>query len=153
MLPFWGHDRTVAAWVARQIPGCARGFGNCRALGVADGAKLVAGVVYHNWEPEHGVIELSGAATTPRWLTRPVLWTMFSYPFAGIGCQMAVMRVSARNQQWNGRGLPRLLKAYGFENHTIPRLYGRDEDGQIFTLTDDAWRANGFHKKELAADG
>ena len=153
MQPFWGHDEAVAAWVARHIPGCERGFETCRAMGVLDGEKLVAGMVYHNWEPEHGVIEISGAATTPRWLTRRVLWQMFAYPFAGIGCQMLVMRVSQRNEQWNGRGLPRLLTAYGFDKHTIPRLYGRQESGHLFTLTDDAWRVNGFHKKELAANG
>lgn len=153
MLPFWGHDQAVAAWVAGRIAGCERGFDSCRALGVADGDRLIGGVVFHNWEPEHGVIELSGAAVTPHWLTRPVLWQMFSYPFLGIACQLAVMRVSERNRQWNGRGLPRLLTAYGFERHTIPRLYGRQEDGLLFTLTDDAWRTNGFHNKELAAHG
>lgn len=153
MQAFWGHDEAVAAWVARHIPGCERGFETCRAMGVLDGEKLVAGVVYHNWEPEHGVIEISGAASTPRWLTRPVLWQMFAYPFVGVGCQMLLMRVSQHNEQWNGRGLPRLLKAYGFTRHTIPRLYGRHEDGHVFSLTDDAWRANGFHRKELAANG
>lgn len=153
MLPFWGHDQAVAAWVARHIPGCERGFDACRAMGVLDGEKLVAGMVYHNWEPEHGVVEISGAAITARWLTRPVLWQMFAYPFQGIGCQMVLMRVSERNEQWNGRGLPRLLKAYGFDKHTIPRLYGRHEDGHVFSLTDDAWRGNGFHRKELAAHG
>lgn len=153
MLPFWGHDQAVAAWVARHIPGCERGFDTCRAMGVLDGERLVAGMVYHNWEPEHGVVEISGAAITARWLTRPVLWQMFAYPFQGIGCQMVLMRVSERNEQWNGRGLPRLLKAYGFDKHTIPRLYGRHEDGHVFSLTDDAWRDNGFHRKELAAHG
>ena len=153
MLPFWGHDQAVAAWVARHIPGCERGFDACRAMGVLDGEKLVAGMVYHNWEPEHGVVEISGAAITARWLTRPVLWQMFAYPFQGIGCQMVLMRVSERNEQWNGRGLPRLLKAYGFDKHTIPRLYGRHEDGHVFSLTDNAWRGNGFHRKELAAHG
>ncbi|MFE0015980.1 N-acetyltransferase [Mesorhizobium sp. NPDC059054] len=143
----------MATWVARHIPGCARGFGNCRAMGVLNGDRLVAGMVYHDWAPEHGVIEISGAATTPCWLTRPVLWQMFAYPFLGIACQMVVMRVSERNEQWNGRGLPRLLKAYGFDKHTIPRLYGRHENGLVFTLTDDAWRANRFHRKELAANG
>ncbi|MFD9897468.1 N-acetyltransferase [Mesorhizobium sp. NPDC059025] len=153
MLPFWGYDEAVAAWVAEHIPGCARGFENCRALGVLDGEQLAAGVVFHNWEPEHGVIELSGASTTQRWLTKPVLWQMFAYPFLGIGCQLVVMRVSERNEQWNGRGLPRLLKAYGFEVTPIARLYGRHENGRLFSLTDDAWRANGFHKKELANHG
>lgn len=151
MTPVWGKDEAVSRWVARRIPGCERGFGECRALAVVDEEreKLVGGVVYHNWEPGRQIIEISGASETPRWLTRRVLWAMFHYPFLAIGCQLVVMRVSEENQMWNGRGLPRLLKSYGFNEYRIPRLFGRDEGGIVFTLSDDDWKANGFHKKEL----
>lgn len=151
MIPIWGAEQLVGPWVAARIEGCERGFGEpgykFKALAVSDGKDLVAGMVYHNWHPEAGVIEISGAASTARWLTRPVLWAMFSYPFDGIGAQMVVMNVSPENEMFNGRGLKRLLKAYGFKEHLIPRLKGREKDGILFTLTDDDWRANGFHKE------
>lgn len=133
----YGHDKTVADFVAQLIPNCGRGFSHCRAIGIIDSdGRLVAGVVYHDWNPESGVIEMSAAATTPRWLTRGILCEIFSYPFR-IGCQMAVFRVSGKNTR-----LHRQFDALGLRRHPIPRLYGRNEDGIVFTLTDDDWRAS-----------
>lgn len=114
---------------------------------------MAAGVVFHDWNPEAGIIELSAACTTRRWLTRNVLWQMFSYPFIGCNCQMVVLRVSERNETENHRGIQRISRAYGFQEHRIERLYGRDHAGILFTLTDDDWRANGFHKTEMIDHG
>lgn len=133
-------------WCAANI-GLVRGFRDHSCMGVFEGGKPIAVMVYHDWQPERGVVEISGAATDKRWLNRKTLWAMFSYPFLELGVQMVVMRVSERNVMWNGRGLPRLLKAYGFQSVTIPRLRGRDEAEIIYMLTDDDWRANGFHKE------
>jgi RimJ/RimL family protein N-acetyltransferase len=142
----YGHDKTVSDFVASLIPNCERGFSNCRAIGVLDPAgMLVAGVVYHDWNPEAGVIEMSCAAITPKWLTRPILSAIFSYPFR-IGCQMIVFRVSASNKR-----LHRQFRSLGFRSYPIPRLYGRTEDGIIFTLTDDQWAESRFLRSEQRA--
>jgi RimJ/RimL family protein N-acetyltransferase len=111
-------------------------------MGVFDGSELIAVIVFHNYSAEHGVIEISGAADTPRWLAKPVLWAMFSFPFLKLGCQMVTMRVDPED-----RRLKRILTAYGFTNIRIPRLRGRDKDEILYMLTDDAWRSNGFHKE------
>lgn len=116
-------------------------------MGVYDGDTLLGVVVFHGYEPDAGVLEMTGVSTSKRWLPRHILFEIFSYAFDQVGCQMVVMRVSERNVQWNGRGLPRLLKAYGFTSVRIPRLYGRDEDGVLWSLTEEAWRGNGFHHK------
>lgn len=110
-------------------------------MGVLDGTELVACMLFNNWQPEAGVIEIHGAGVTPRWLTKPVLKEMFDYPFRQLGCQNVIMRVSERDNR-----LLRMLTAYGFENVAIPRLRGRDEGERIFWLTDDAWNANKFNK-------
>lgn len=136
----------IGRFVAERILGGARGFQVFTSLGVVHQGSLVAGVVYHDWNPEAEIIELSAASDDGRWLTRPVLSAMFSYPFDGIGCQMVVLRVSGRNENASGRGIKRIAKAYGFTAIPIPRLYGRDHDGVLLTLTDDAWRTNRFHK-------
>lgn len=115
-------------------------------MGVLDGDGLIAVMLFNNYHPQEGVIEIHGAATDKRWLNRITLKAMFSFPFEQLGCQLVVMRVSERNGMWNGRGIHRFLKAYGFKDYRIPRLRGRDEDEIIYTLTDDDWRANGFHK-------
>jgi RimJ/RimL family protein N-acetyltransferase len=111
------------------------------AMAVTDDDRLIAGVLYNNWHPDTGVIELHAASTDKRWLTRPVLKAMFAYPFDGIGCQMCVLRVSEHNKP-----MIRIAKAYGFKEHVIPRLRGRNESEHILTLTDDDWRVNRFYK-------
>jgi RimJ/RimL family protein N-acetyltransferase len=136
----------IARFVASHIPGGDRGFEGNVCMGVIKtGSKpeLIAGVVYHNWNPEAGVIELSAASSSKLWLTRPVLKAMFAYPFEQIGCQMAVLRVSVRNPI-----MVSIALRYGFKSHIIPRLRGRDEDEHILTLTDDDWRANRFNQEK-----
>jgi hypothetical protein len=140
----YGHDLAVARWVASQIWFCReRGFDeNSTAIGVMDGDKAVGGFVFHDYAPEFGVIEISFAGTDRRWLTRPVIWAMFSYVFNDIGCQMCCSRTPASITA----GI-RFTKAYGFKQVTVPRLFGRNEDGIISTLTVEDWRANGWHKE------
>lgn len=133
-------NRLLARWAADHIwEGGNQQFGECKTMGVVRDGNLIAAMVFHNWNPECGVIEISGAGTDKRWLSRVTLRAMFAYPFEDIGCQMVVMRVSERNE-----ALARMLTVYGFKSHRIPRLRGRDEDEIIFTLTDDDWRANRF---------
>ncbi|MCA1405418.1 GNAT family N-acetyltransferase [Ensifer sp. IC3342] len=132
----------IAGFVAAHIDGGERGFADFTTLGVTEEGRLVAGVVYHNYSPEAGVIELSAAATSKRWLTRPVLKAMFGYPFDEIGCQMAVLRVSEES-----RGMVDIARRFGFTSHRIPRLRGREEAEIIFTLTDNDWRAHPVNRR------
>lgn len=135
-------------WCSTQIFGePGKISGPYTTMGVFENEALIAVMLYNNHYPDEGVIEIHGAAIDRRWLNRKTLWAMFKFPFVDLGCQLVAMRVSARNQMWNGRGLPRLLKSYGFNSYRIPRLRGRDEDEIIYTLTDDAFRANGFHER------
>lgn len=139
-------NEALAKWCAAQI-GLSRGFGAPYVtMGVFDGETLIAVMLYNNYQPEAGVIEIHGAGLTPRWLTRTVLKAMFSYPFDQLGCQMVVMRVSEQDHR-----LLRILTSYGFDHVVIPRLRGRDEGERIFYLTDDTWRSNGFHASRSAA--
>ena len=135
----------LAAWCAAQI-GFSRVWEHCKALAVFDGSALIAVVIYHNWDPEAGVIEISAAATSKRWLTRKVLHEIFAYPFERLEYQMVVARVSPNNQTKSGRGTTRIFRSFGFDEYRIPRLRGRDEDEIIFTLTDDQWRSKTMEK-------
>lgn len=139
----YGANEPVARFVASLIPHCReRGFGECVAIGVERNGQLVGGFVFNEWSPEFGVIELSFAGTHRRWLTRPVLYGMFSYVFNELGCQMACSRTPA-----SLRHAVRICRAYGFKQVTVPRLFGRDDDGIISTLTVEDWRRNGFHRE------
>lgn len=125
----------IADFVSMQIfgkPGCFRDYG---AMGVFEDQSLIAGVVFYDWDQDAGVMQLSAASTSKRWLTRNVLRAMFAAPFDLYGCQMIVLRVSPNNET-----MIRIARRYGFNAYLIPRLGGRHEDQILFTLTDDQWR-------------
>ena len=137
----YGHSDAVEAFVAGLIPRCAEGFGPCQAIGVInDDGLLIAGWVWHGWDPSAETMEFSGASLTPHWMTKDILHKLFSYAFDEVGCQMVLTRNSARNKR-----LHRQLNRYGFTRWDVPRLFGRAENGVFWTLTDDDWRANNFH--------
>lgn len=134
----------VANCVALLIPHCrARGFGKCSAIGVIDeDGKLIGGLVYHNYDPEANVIEISGAATHPRWLTRETIRWMYVYPFHQLGVQMVVQRTPADDER-----LLRQLAAYDYMFIKVPRMFGRERDGVLCLLTYEDWCANRFNKR------
>lgn len=135
-------NTAIGDFVSNEIWGRPGQIENFCSLGILDGDRLVAGVLYHNHYPDTGVIEMTAASISKRWLTRPVLKAMFSLPFDRFGCQLCVLRVSENNKP-----MIRMAKAYGFAEYVIPRLRGRDEAEHILTLTDDDWRRSRFHKE------
>jgi RimJ/RimL family protein N-acetyltransferase len=140
----YGHDEIVSHFVATLIPHCRRGFGPAaKAIGVIDEGRLIAGIVYHNYDPEAGIIEISGAALPGTyWLSRETLRRMFQYPFHGCRCQMVVQRTPADDERLLG-----VLARYGYAFVTIPRLFGRDRDGVVCLLTREAWENNKFNQR------
>jgi RimJ/RimL family protein N-acetyltransferase len=141
-----GFDDDVVKFVGSLIPHCQEGFtGPCAGIGVIDdNGLLVGGAVYSGFIKEYGIVELSLAGTAPHWLTRPVMYGMFKYPFIDLDCQMVVCRTSERNKR-----AIRVQRGYGFKHQTIPRLYGRDENCILGLLTVEDWKANGFHRENI----
>lgn len=117
-------------------------FDKFSTMAVTVDGKLVGGTVYHNYQPEAGVIELSSYSRDPRWLSRVVVNHMFHFPFALLGCQMVVLRVARSNVR-----MRRIAQRFGFKEHYIPRLRGRDEGEFIYTFTDDAWEQHHLRDK------
>lgn len=132
---------TVEEFVAAHIPGCERGFENCTSIGFDAGGDLVAGVVYHNWSPESGVIELSSASKTRRWLTRERLKIIFEYPFNQLGCRLIVARTSEHNSR-----VRRIFRQLGAREFPIPELRGPGEAEIVITLSAQTWRDSRFSR-------
>jgi len=145
----YGSDQVVANSVAQLIPHARRGFGkNCSAIGIIEVddkgvGRLIAGMVYHNWDPEAAIIEMSGAALPGKyWLTRETLARIYRYPFLQLGCQQVVMRVPTDNQRLLG-----ILAAFGYKLIPFERLFGRERDGMICRLTYEMWVDNKFNRR------
>jgi RimJ/RimL family protein N-acetyltransferase len=132
----------VTGFVERLIPGGERGFAKASAIGYCLNGTLIGGTVFHNFDADAGVVELTTASTDPRWLTRQTLHAMFAIPFNQWGCQMVVLRVAENNTR-----MVRIAQRYGFDGVLIPRLAGRDQGQWIFTLTDDAWRDSRLERR------
>lgn len=146
----WAEPERVCAFVAAQ-PGFERDleFGECQALGFFIGGELVAGVVFQNWNPKAGTIEISAAATDSRWMSRKSLQRVFGYVFDTAGCQLCVLQVSEHNERM--RSIARRL---GFSEYLIPRLFGRNSGGVVYTLTAEDWASNRIsHEQAESAEG
>lgn len=140
----YGHDQIIADFVAQMIPSCReRGFGpNVKAIGIVEDGKLIGGMVYKNYDPDAGVIEMSGAALPGKHWTRESVQRVYGYPFDQLGCQMVVMVVEDGN-----RRLLRQLAALNYSFIRIPRLHGRDKDAVVCLLTREDWLANSFNQR------
>lgn len=111
-------------------------------MGVVDDRGLVAVILYNNYQPDAGVIEIHGAGIDKRWLNRITLREMFAFPFDRLKCQTVVMRVDP-----DDRALSRMLQAVGFQKFLLPRLRGRQKDEAVFILHDDVWLANRINQR------
>lgn len=150
LLPKGEATDQLAKLVADRIwPGRGHTFGVCRAIAVVEVDQLAAGLIYHNYDADAGVLEISAAAWIKGWLTRPVLGVMYGYPFNSVGCQAVVQRVSDEDTAQH-----RMLTAYGFERYRIPRLRGPDAAENIFVLTREVWASNNLRRlaRERAAE-
>lgn len=134
----WGHEDLAVPFAAKRL-GFERGFGPCTSAIITSGDDLAAVLIFHNWHPEAGVIEVSAVADNAQWAQRGILKRAFGYIYGQLQCQVAVARCDVANKR-----VRRLWKAFGASEHIIPRLRGRDADEAILTLTDDAWQASRF---------
>lgn len=103
--------------------------------------NIAAGLVFHNWDPGAGVIEVSAAAISRKWLTRRVATEAMTYAFQTCACQTVLARYSEQNTPAR-----KIWAALGSTETHIPRLYGRETDGVVATLTDDVWGFSKFNE-------
>lgn len=119
-----GKNEKVAKWVAKRIPFVGdSGFGACTTVGVTDtNGKEMAGIVFHDYQPQFKTMAFSIAASTPRWVTRRLIGKILVYPFEELG----IMKLWTATPSSNERAL-RLAKGLGFTKEaTLAHHFGRD---------------------------
>jgi len=143
-----GQDRDVAAWVAARIAhmGASADFGPCAAIGIADEAgRALGGVVFSNFQPGFRSIEVSFAAETSRWLTRPLICGILSYPFVQLDCQ----RVTAVTPR-GARKARSFLDRFGFKREGVVRRGFGTDDAIISGLLRTEWLASRWSRSRRA---
>lgn len=72
----------LAEWASARVPHVgAAGFGPCSAVGIALQGELAAVVVWHDFQPRHGTVQLSMASATPAWINRAVVGRILGLAF------------------------------------------------------------------------
>jgi RimJ/RimL family protein N-acetyltransferase len=135
-----GRDAEVAAWVAARIPQMEGpgDFGPYVAIGVeSEAGRPLGGVVFSNFLPRYGSIEASFASDHPRWLTRPLIRQIMSYPFGQLGCA----RITAVTPR-RARAARRFLDAFGFRREGLVRKGFGTDDAVISGLLRREWDAS-----------
>lgn len=138
------QNRVVGDFVSSIIWGDTGRVRDYCSMAVMEDGRLIAGTLFHNYYSEQGVIELTSASLSRRWLTRGVIRSMFALPFDRLGCQIVALRVSSKNY-----GMLRIARSFGFSEVLIPRLRGRTEDEHVFTYTDDQWKSSRYNRVNL----
>ena len=101
----------VVEWVAPRALGAST-FGTARAIGWESNGKIVAGVVYTNWNGRN--IDVHVAIDGP--ITRKFIWTICDYPFN----QLKVERVTGMVAE-NNRKSRNFAERIGFVKETTLR--------------------------------
>ena len=118
------HDRDRALHFVSGMLGIPpRQFGECNGLIVGE-TEVIAAVIYHEYHVYNNgsTIQASIASLDPHWCTKPILRTMFEYPFLDIG--VSCLRVVCRRSNKHSR---RFVRRLGFMEEGVAR---REWDGE-----------------------
>lgn len=131
----FGCDKEVAAWVADRIPH-VKDFGPSTAIAVADGDRVLAGVVYHEYQPAYETIQLSMAAASPMWARQGIIAGLLAYPFD----QLKVHKVWTATPHTNEAAL-KVNAHIGFTREgVLGHHFGRKKHAVVMRMLEPAYR-------------
>ena len=106
----------IGRWVRERTTSTGEiGFdGAYNAIGVVHKNEIVAGFIYHDWNPTYKTIQMTLAANTPRWGTRRIIEGLLHYPFVELGVQRITVLVNEKNH-----ASLRLAEGVGFKREAV----------------------------------
>ena len=130
---------SIIAPLVQSLCKLPRDFGESRSMAIVDSSdKIVGGLVFHNWHPEAGTIEVSVGSVSSKWLTRGVLKSATRYAYDHCMCHAIVARTDAQNPT------RRIWTSLGASEHVIPHLRGPGVPEYIYVLTREVWDKSKF---------
>lgn len=116
---------------------------NAQALGFGNEIQgIVAGIVYHNYQPENKSIELSAYSLCQKWFTKHNLNVTMQYPFNQLGLRLIHAQFSMNNEKSK-----RLFKALGASLVSLPDFYQDGENAVIAILKKQDWENSRYFDK------
>ena len=134
----------VCRWVTKQTTttGLSGISGGHKCIGVLKDNHLVAGFVYHDWNPSFGTIHMTLAAEAPKWASRGVIHELLAYPFETCKCQ----RITVNVDESNAKSL-RLAEGVGFRAEAYHERAASDGGCMVtLRLFIEEWRAGRYYK-------
>ena len=124
------NDHATGEWVARHINGVYHPESS-RAIGLARGGVLVAGVIYENWNHRSIVCHIAvEGQMTPGYIA-----AIFDYPFNVCQVEKIIVPVGSENAE-----SIRLVEHMGFEEEGRIKDAHPEGDIVLYTLARDACR-------------
>lgn len=137
-----GLNASLFEYVSKRIWGEVTEIGPYGTLGILNGSKLLGAVVFHNWQDEWGVIELSAAADSPRWLSRATIREIMNICFVQHKCQQLITRQAAENER-----AVQIYRFLGFTEILLPNMRGKGKHEILMALTDEEWASHRMNEK------
>lgn len=138
-----GYDDAVKAFVADRIPqmGGPDDFGPSVGIGVmsSDG-MLVGGVVFSNYQPTFGSIEVAFAGSRRNWLTPRLVSGILAYPFTQLNANRITCLTPKRNRQAR-----QFLEKFGFKREGLIRRGFGNDDCVVSGLLRKEWEGHRFN--------
>lgn len=153
----FGHDAAFAGWAANRLEHVgAQGFGPCVAIGVSTGVtetdRLLAVVVFHDFQVRAKTVQISCASVSPMWAHPDTLRALLRYPFEQLDCfkvWVAIPHTNERAIRFNEHALgmrreavirhqfgPKLhAHILGMTRHEWARKWKEGRDGQAKRIT------------------
>lgn len=128
-------NNLLRSYVVSRLHGDESVYADCGSLGVVRDGKILGAVLFHNWQPDYGTIELSAAADSPRWLSRKTINEVFRLCFEQFDCQQVYSRMAADNIR-----AAKIYDFLGFKRITLPNMRGAGRDEFLMLLTRQEWR-------------
>lgn len=144
----YGADEFVSRWVSSKFPG-HRGFGPCTAIGITRQDRMIAGLVWHDYRPQYGSIQMSIASEPKsRWCSRLVMEAFFHYPFVQLGCKSVFICVRRKAKKTR-----KFVEKVGFKFSGLLRRGFGTEDMVIYDMLQNEcrWIRSDRERQPLAA--
>lgn len=142
-------NKTFCDFAAHIVFGRENDFGPCGSMGIFKDSKLIATIIFHGWQPEYGIMEISAAATSPAWLTKRTIREIMANCFDRHDCQQIVSRMAVDNKR-----AIQIYKFLGFKSVRLPNMRGSGKHEWLMLLLKDQWvahRLNESHHEQIPA--
>ncbi|MEM6602516.1 MAG: hypothetical protein AAF621_00545 [Pseudomonadota bacterium] len=116
---------------------------NAVAMAVVNDRKgIIAGVIFHNYNPDAGTIEFSCYAAEKKWLSRKILNQILHYPFDELGLRIVFANFSEKQKH-----IKHMAERLGATTHILPDLWGVDEAKIVAILKAEDWKKSEIYVK------